>query len=216
MIDSKQALEEYLRADMANHRPTIDRWRFWYPLKYPMLAWQRRLRWIEYLRNCKTGWLWRPYRAWAEYRFVMHSLRIGVSIHPNVFGPGLALAHWGNVMVNSKARIGANCRIHPGTCIGANGGAAPVLGDNCYIGPGAKIYGGIKLGDNVRVGANAVVNRSFPSDSLLVGVPAYRVDPERASANPWAKPAAQPVSSEAASYIESLERLTPSDAVPST
>jgi serine O-acetyltransferase len=207
MIDSKAALNEYLRADIASHRPRIDRWRFWYPLKYPVLAWQRRLRRVEYLRNCKTGLLWKPYIAWVNYRFIMHSVRLGVSIAPNVFGPGLALAHWGNVMVNSKARIGANCRIHPGTCIGANAGSAPVLGDNCYVGPGAKIYGGIRLGDNVRVGANAVVNRSFPNDSLLVGVPAKQVDPAKASPNPWVTSPSPQISSDAASYIESLAQL---------
>lgn len=212
MIDSKRALNEYLRADIANHRPAIDKWRFWYSMKYPVLAWQRRLRRIEYLRNCKTGKMWRPYLAWANYRFLMHSVRLGVSIPPNVFGPGLALAHWGNVMVNSKARIGANCRIHPGTCIGANAGKAPVLGDNCYVGPGAKIYGGIELGDNVRVGANAVVNRSFPSNSLVVGVPAYQVDPARASPNPWVRASTPQVSSEAASYIESLSMASQSQA----
>lgn len=204
MIDSKRALNEYLRADMANHRPAIDRWRFWHPMKYPVLAWQRRLRRIEYLRNCRSGILWRPYLAWANYLFLMHSVRLGVSIPPNVFGPGLALAHWGNVMVNSKARIGANCRIHPGTCIGANAGEAPVLGDNCYVGPGAKIYGGIRLGDNVRVGANAVVNRSFGSNSLLVGVPAHLVDAAKASANPWAPALSQEVPSSAETYIDAL------------
>lgn len=186
MIDSKEALHEYLRADMASHRPALTKWRFWYAYKYPVLAWQRRLRFLEYLYNCRTGILWRPYRYWADHAFRMHSVRMGFSILPNVFGPGLSVGHWGSVIVNSKARIGANCRIHPGACIGANAGQSPVIGDNCYIGPGAKLYGGIRLGDNVRVGANAVVNRSFPSNSLLVGAPARCVDPERASPNPWA------------------------------
>lgn len=50
---------------------------------------------------------------------------------------------------------------------------APVIGDNCYVGPGAKIFGGIVLGDNIVIGANAVVNASFPNGNCTIaGVPA--------------------------------------------
>jgi serine O-acetyltransferase len=50
---------------------------------------------------------------------------------------------------------------------------APTIGDNCYIAPGAKLFGAIVLGDNVVVGANAVVNRSYPEGNCtLGGVPA--------------------------------------------
>jgi serine O-acetyltransferase len=53
-----------------------------------------------------------------------------------------------------------------------NSNAVPVIGDNCYIGPGAKLYGGIILGDNVAIGANSVVNKSFEGDCVIAGVPA--------------------------------------------
>ena len=66
---------------------------------------------------------------------------------------------------------GRNCRLHPSTSIGDYNGV-PCLGDNVYIGPGAKIYGPVTLGDNVAVGANAVVNKSFGSNVTLGGVPA--------------------------------------------
>lgn len=56
--------------------------------------------------------------------------------------------------------------------IGATKDGAPVIGDDVYIGPGAKIYGNIVLGDRVTIGANAVVNRNFGNDQLLVGIPA--------------------------------------------
>ncbi|MNL68290.1 putative lipopolysaccharide biosynthesis O-acetyl transferase WbbJ [compost metagenome] len=49
----------------------------------------------------------------------------------------------------------------------------PVIGDNCYIGPGAKLFGAIRLGDNIAIGANAVVNRGFPDGNCtLGGIPA--------------------------------------------
>jgi len=102
--------------------------------------------------------------------------RSGASIPKNTFGPGLAIAHAGPIIVNSQARIGANCRIHTCVNIGTQAGTtgvAPKFGQNCYIGPGAKIFGPIEIGDNVAIGANAVVNKSFPKGNFtLGGVPA--------------------------------------------
>ena len=53
---------------------------------------------------------------------------------------------------------------------------APEIGDNCFIGPGAKIFGKIKIGDNVAIGANAVVNKSFGNNVTIAGVPAKVVN----------------------------------------
>lgn len=80
------------------------------------------------------------------------------------------------MIINDKAKIGANARIHACVNIGASNGGAPIIGDNVYIGPGAKIFGDIKLGNNVTIGANAVVNKSFDEDRLtLVGIPAKQI-----------------------------------------
>lgn len=101
--------------------------------------------------------------------------RLGISIYPGAFGPGLSIAHIGSIVVNGNARIGENCRIHAGVNIGTGGGESdvPTIGNNCYIAPGAKIFGRITIGDNVAIGANAVVNRDFPQGNCtLVGVPA--------------------------------------------
>ena len=53
-----------------------------------------------------------------------------------------------------------------------DGNKAPNIGDDCYIGPGAKIYGDIVLGDNIGIGANAVVNKSFSGNVTIAGMPA--------------------------------------------
>lgn len=60
-------------------------------------------------------------------------------------------------MVNKATEIGKNCRIHVGVNIGNQNGT-PVIGDNVYIGPGVKMFGPITIGNNVTIGANAVVN----------------------------------------------------------
>jgi len=118
--------------------------------------------------------------AFVRWRLREHGIRLGFTIPPNVFGPGLSIAHWGTIVVNENCRVGARCRIHPGVCLGWTASGVPVLGDDCYLGPGAKVFGGVILGDRTIVGANAVVNRSFPGGSVtLVGVPAQ---PSRESA----------------------------------
>lgn len=94
----------------------------------------------------------------------------------NVFSEGLAIVHVGTIVVSPKARIGKNCRIHVCVNIGSawvkGVSGVPVIGDNVYIGPGAKIFGPITIGDNVAIGANSVVNSSFPSNCTIAGVPA--------------------------------------------
>ncbi len=91
-------------------------------------------------------------------------------------GPGLSLAHRGPVIINPHARIGKNCRIHSGVNIGTNAGTqgeAPVIGDNCYLGPGAKLFGLIKVADGIAIAAQAVVNKSWEEPNVtLGGVPA--------------------------------------------
>ncbi len=97
-----------------------------------------------------------------------------------MFGPGLAIVHRGTIVVSGRAKIGKNCRIHVCVNIGAAAikgkAGAPVLGDNVYIGPGAKLYGPIEIGSNTAIGANAVVNHSFKEGNCTIaGVPAKKI-----------------------------------------
>lgn len=78
-------------------------------------------------------------------------------------------------MINPNARVGANCRIHEGVTLGATNGSsdAPQIGDNCFLGSGAKVIGGIRIGDDVAIGAGAVVVKDCPESCVtLGGVPA--------------------------------------------
>ncbi len=132
-----------------------------------------RMRKLEYAINCGKN----PIRTFCrKILFRKSSVKLGFSISPNTFGPGLSIAHRGTIVVNGGARIGANCRIHVDVNIGTEAGksdAAPIIGDNCYLGPGAKIFGPIEIGSGTVIGANAVVNKSFPEgDQTLGGIPA--------------------------------------------
>jgi len=109
----------------------------------------------EYLRNNGS-----PLRVFAHLAWRRSSRRLGFTIPPNVFGPGLSIAHYGTIVVNGAARVGANCRLHVGVSIGTAAGAssaAPILADNCYIGPGAKLFGPITIGDGTVIGEGLLI-----------------------------------------------------------
>ena len=169
-IESKADLKVFLDADLRS-LGVLNR-RNWFMIN-EIVAFQVRLRRLEFAINCSRN----PFTVLLQ-RFLYRriSIKLGISISPNTFGPGLSIAHRGTIVVNGGAQIGANCRIHTGVNIGTEAGkadAAPVIGNNCYIGPGAKIFGPIQIGSNSVIGANAVVNKSFPEGGqTIAGVPA--------------------------------------------
>ncbi len=169
MIKSYEDYKRYLQADRLA-LGVRSRWAFLYD---EIFQFQCLLRKVEFLTNCHKNSV---RRMIAVYRFRKISIKLGFSIPINVFGPGLAILHYGTIVVNSGAHIGSNCRIHTGVNIGAQlgkGSEVPKIGNNCYIGPGAKLFGGIEIGDNTAIGANAVVNKSFSEGNVtLGGIPA--------------------------------------------
>lgn len=141
-------------------------------LTRPQLVFQRRLRTAEWASACWPGPVGRAAAALTRLRLLRCGTRLGFTVPVGTTGPGLCLAHVGTVVVSRLARIGADVRVHAGVNLGESDGLAPVVGDRCYLGPGAKLVGGVELGDDCVVGAGAVVTRSFPAGSVLVGVPA--------------------------------------------
>ena len=96
-------------------------------------------------------------------------------------GRNFVIDHFGGIVVSGYARFGDNCRIRNGVVVGLSrveDPVAPIIGNNVDIGAGAKLLGRITIGDNVLIGANAVVVSDVPSDSVAVGVPAV-VRPRR-------------------------------------
>src|ERR1041385_5839305 len=88
------------------------------------------------------------------------------------FGPGLIILHSFGIVINSEVRAGRNVVLEHGVTIGAEKGHSPILGDNIFIGAGAKIIGAIRIGSDVKIGANAVVVKDLPDGATAVGVPA--------------------------------------------
>lgn len=132
------------------------------------------LRHYEYHHNNRGG----IYHIIAEFiwKYRKDSLggQLGYEIGPNVFDKGLHIYHSGTLIVNGSSRVGKNCTIIGSTCLGnRNGGKGPTLGENCELGMNSVIIGDITLGNNVRVGAGAVVVKSYLELGVsLAGVPA--------------------------------------------
>lgn len=171
MINTKSELIEYLEADKA----ALGR-----KQKHPSLfdvVWQYEisLRYCEYYSN-KKGLLAKFFGFYWRYKRYCLGLKCCFDIPLNTCGGGLCLSHIGPVIISKYAKIGSNCRIHAGVNIGAdfrNSNAAPIIGDRVYIGPGAKIFGNVRIADGIAIGANAVVCKDFlrPNTSIA-GVPA--------------------------------------------
>jgi len=108
--------------------------------------------------------------------FLRYTYKYGISIpYITKIGSGFCIGHFGGIVVNDQAVIGKNCTIAHGVTLGkANRGknkGYPTIGDNVYIGPGAKIVGNVKIGNNVAIGANCVVTKDVPDNAVVAGVP---------------------------------------------
>lgn len=88
-------------------------------------------------------------------------------------GGGLLLIHSNGIVIHPRASIGPNCLIFQQVTIGtANDESVPTLGAHVEVGAGARILGGVVIGDHARIGANAVVLCDVPAGATAVGVPA--------------------------------------------
>lgn len=101
----------------------------------------------------------------------------GIEIHPGAkIGKGLVIDHGMGVVIGETAEVGDNVLIYHGVTLGGTGKDKgkrhPTVGNNVVIGSGAKILGPIKIGDNAKIGANAVVLKEVPEGATAVGIPA--------------------------------------------
>lgn len=100
----------------------------------------------------------------------------GIEIHPGAkIGKRLFIDHGMGIVIGETTTIGDNCTIYHGVTLGGTGKDKykrhPDLGNNVIVGCGAKVLGPIKIGNNVKIGANSVVLKEVPDNSTVVGVP---------------------------------------------
>lgn len=100
-------------------------------------------------------------------------LKYNIFILYNVkIGDNLKLPHPHSILLGRHTIIGNNCIIYHDVTLGQNEGKTPHIGNNVIIYPGARIVGGISIGDNVVIGANAVVTKNIPNNVIVAGNPA--------------------------------------------
>ena len=124
-----------------------------------------------------SHWLWNR-RIPLFPRIISQLARwlTGVEIHPGAtIGTGFFIDHGMGVVIGETTEIGDYVTLFQGVTLGGTGKERgkrhPTLGNHVVVGAGAKVLGGIRIGDNVKVGANAVVLRSVPANSTVVGNP---------------------------------------------
>jgi serine O-acetyltransferase len=124
-----------------------------------------------------SHWFWIHRLYWLG-RLTSHVSRAltGVEIHPGAqIGPCFFIDHGMGVVIGETAEIGTNVTLYHGVTLGGTswkkGKRHPTLEDDVVVGAGAKILGPIRIGARTRIGANAVVVKDVPPDSVVVGIP---------------------------------------------
>ncbi len=122
-------------------------------------------------------WMWTR-NAKLLARWVSHAMRglTGIEIHPGAkIGPGLFIDHGMGAVIGATTEIGADVTLYQGVTLGGTSlekiKRHPTLEDHVVVGAGAKILGAITIGESSRIGANAVVVKPVPPNSVVVGVP---------------------------------------------
>jgi serine O-acetyltransferase len=190
-MHSKPSLRESIQAfgvARSELREDIDRW-----------IYMTNGNWVVTWLTTQGLWVMTQYRfsRWVHYYFHIPVLRTGLKLIcaisqkfielatgvelPNraEVGGGLFITHANGIIVHINAKIGRHCNLGQQVTIGVGGRAhrgTPVIGDRVFIGPGAKLFGPIQIGNDVAIGANAVVTKPLPDSAVAVGVPAKIVN----------------------------------------
>ena len=169
-------IKAILSADRARYdsRPNLKDWLLknesWFIFHYI-----RHMRYTEYYKN--KGLCFKPLYLWHFVVYKRLGFKLGFSIHPGSVGPGFRIYHSGSFThVGPNVSIGKNCTMMPGVVFGnktETPDMSPVkVGDNCYFGLSVRVLGPVTIGNNVTVGANAVVTKDIPDNAVVVGIPA--------------------------------------------
>lgn len=174
-----------IASDLYRYKGVISPGAFWRHFWFePGFRYSVALRLATFSRT--AHWARFGFRQFMALMLYRYTVRYGISISSKTpVGAGLYIGHFGGIVVNHGAVIGDNCNIQQGVTLGqVNRGArvgAPVIGNNVFIGAGAKIIGHVHVGDGAAIGANAVVTRDVPAGAAVAGVPA-RVVSDQGSA----------------------------------
>jgi serine O-acetyltransferase len=162
-----------IREDLRAHNLRWSAQGFWVMVVYRFGRWRYTIRYVPMRKFCSLVY---------KVLFKLVQILTGVELPCEVvIGRNFVIDHFGGIVISGHAKFGDNCRIRTGVTVGlsrVDEKRSPVIGNNVDIGAGAKLLGSIRVGDNVLIGANAVVLCDVPDNSIAVGVPAV-VKPRR-------------------------------------
>jgi serine O-acetyltransferase len=156
-----------IRADLQNHGGNWGAQGFWALVVYRFGRWRYGVR---------PAVLRKPLSMIYKIMYKWVQIITGIELPCEVdIGDRFVIDHFGGIVISGYAKFGADCRIRNGVVVGLSridDPCAPVIGNRVDIGAGAKLLGPIRIGNDVLIGANAVVISDVPDNSIAVGVPA--------------------------------------------
>jgi serine O-acetyltransferase len=174
-------LFENIREDWRTHDRQLSRQGLWAMAVYRFGRWRYNIRW---------RWLRMPFSLVYKMLKPLSEVLTGIELPCEVtLGRRFRIDHFGGIIISGDAVFGDDCIVRNGVTVGlkhTGQRGAPILGNRVDIGAGAKILGAIHIGDDVQIGANAVVLADVPSNSIAVGIPARVIQrkPSIVAANP--------------------------------
>lgn len=158
---------ENLREDWGTHNRQWSRQGMWVMVVYRFGRWRYTIRW---------RWLRLPFSFFYKLLKPISEILTGIELPCEVMlGRRFRIDHFGGIIISGDVVFGDDCVIRNGVTVGLRHTGvrgAPVIGNRVDIGAGAKILGAIHIGDDVVIGANAVVITDVPANSIAVGIPA--------------------------------------------
>ena len=162
-----------IRNDLQSYGGQLGAQGFWVMLVYRYGRWRYGVRPLLLRKLCSM-----VYHVLYKLVQILTGIELPCEVE---LGRNFVIDHFGGIVISGFARFGDNCRIRNGVVVGlarVDDPCAPHIGDNVDIGTGAKLLGRIRIGNNVVIGANAVVTRDVPDDCVAVGIPAV-IKPRR-------------------------------------
>ena len=175
-IDTFSALKYYITRDFERINRDIN-----FVKLTKSLLFEPGYKYVFWLRITRYYWLKRskfslPLFAFSRAILKHYAYKYSFDISYRAkIGPGFAIGHWGYIVIQADSVLGSNCFVRPGVVLGRKSvysGGSQRIGDNVEFGAGAKCIGDILIGNNVTIGANAVVTHDVPDNCIVAGVPA--------------------------------------------
>ena len=158
---------ELVKEDWRTYEGDLKRQGLWVMLVYRFGRWRYRI---------KSRWLRLPFSILYKFFKLLSQVMTGIDLPCEAtVGRRFLIEHFSDIIISGDAVFGDDCIIRNGVTVGllrSNERGSPVIGNRVDIGTGAKVLGRITIGDDVKIGANAVVTKDVPARHIAVGVPA--------------------------------------------